>query len=143
MVDSDLSTLWELFDYGNWSYNHGWSGGPLSIMYKYVAGIVPLKAGFEQFQIFPEPINYKNLECSFSTIKGKIALKYLASEKNKTMEISVPKESEAIIRVPVNAESLELEGEGKYLLLEDRKDDKYNYYSLSSGQWLVKFSTLL
>ena len=112
-------------------------------MYKYVAGIVPLKAGFEQFQIFPEPINYKNLECSFSTIKGKIALKYLASEKNKTMEISVPKESEAIIRVPVNAESLELEGEGKYLLLEDRKDDKYNYYSLSSGQWLVKFSTLL
>lgn len=143
MVDSDLSTLWELFDYGNWSYNHGWSGGPLSMMYKYMAGIQPTKAGFEQFQIFPTPINYKNIDCSFSTIKGKIALKYLASEKNKTMEISVPKESEAIIRVPVNAESLELEGEGKYLLLEDRKDDKYNYYSLSSGQWIVKFSTLL
>ena len=58
------------------------------------------------------------------------------------MDISVPEQSEAIIRIPINAKSLEIEGQGKLNLLSDKRDGKYNYYSLTSGQWYVKFSEL-
>ncbi len=46
MVESELSTLWEGWGigpegYGGGSYNHGWSGGPLTLMMQYIAGVAP------------------------------------------------------------------------------------------------------
>ena len=140
MVDSELTTLWELFSLGNSSYNHGWSGGPLTMMYKYVAGITPTKPGFEQFQIFPTPINYKNIDCSFSTVKGKISLKYISKGKDIAMKIQVPNSSEGIIRIPKNSSGFKIKGKGKYSLVPNRKDIAYDYYSLSSGKWTVNYA---
>jgi hypothetical protein len=55
MVESPLSTLWEGWGigkegYGGGSYNHGWSGGPLTLLMEYVCGILPLEPGFSKFQ---------------------------------------------------------------------------------------------
>lgn len=139
MVDSELTTLWELFELGNSSYNHGWSGGPLTIMYKYMAGIKPIRPGFEQFEVFPEPLSYKNIKCSISTIKGNISLKYAQNLDNTSIEISVPEQSEAMIRVPSGALNVEIKGKGDYRSVASKNDEKYKYYTLSSGKWVVNY----
>ena len=142
MVDSELTTLWELFDLGNSSYNHGWSGGPLTMMYRYIAGIKPTEPGFDKFEVFPKPINYKDINCSISTVKGNIALKYSIKNGNTTMKINVPWQAEAIVRIPLEASSIKFTGKGKYLFLEDRIDDNYKYYSLTSGEWTIRYSDI-
>lgn len=139
MVNSLGTTLWELFTPGDWSYNHGWSGGPLTIMYKYIAGIKPTKPGFAQFEVFPEPIDYKDISCSLSTVKGDISLNYSQNENNTTIKLYVPEQSEGIIRIPIDNTSINIIGKGKYRLLENRKNDTYNYYSLSSGTWIINY----
>lgn len=139
MVDSELTTLWELFTEGNWSNNHGWSGGPLSMMYKYMAGIQPTKPGFEQFQVFPEPIGYKDISCSISTVKGKITLNYTNKDGEIGMNVLVPEASEAIIRIPIGKENVNFTGEGEYKLMKASAQNDYNYYTISSGEWLIRY----
>ena len=138
MVDSHLTTLWEVFDVGNWSYNHGWSGGPLTMMYKYLAGIRPIKPGFEEFEVFPQFLDYKNLDTEFSTIKGKITFSYNLTADSVVMNLSIPKDTKAIIRVPIDAKGLVFEGEGKYKAYK-QSDDQYHYFSLSERIWTVKY----
>ncbi|MBO5774015.1 MAG: alpha-L-rhamnosidase N-terminal domain-containing protein, partial [Clostridia bacterium] len=47
MVTEDYSTLWEFWNSWQGTMNHAWSGGPLVIMSKHIAGITPLDAGYE------------------------------------------------------------------------------------------------
>ncbi len=64
MVNSELTTLWEGWDIGSakWgggTYNHAWSGGGLTLLSQYVAGIEPLEAGYKTVRIRPQlgPLN--------------------------------------------------------------------------------------
>lgn len=139
MVDSELTTLWEVFEKGNWSYNHGWSGGPLSMMYKHIAGIQPTKPGFDQFQVFPTPINYKNFSCSFSTVKGEIAFDYAINKNGVKMDLLVPEGTEAIVRIPKYAKDIMFAGKGKFNLLDNNKDISFLYYSVDGGDWRIEY----
>src|ERR1035441_7430937 len=58
MVASEYSTLWEGWGigaegYGGGSYNHGWSGGPLTLMMQYVVGIAPTSTGYATYHVQP------------------------------------------------------------------------------------------
>jgi hypothetical protein len=140
MIDSDYSTLWEVFlEGGNWSHNHAWSGGPLSLMYKYLAGIEPEKPGFEEFHVFPNPSKYKNMSCHFSTVKGDIDLNYKETNSLVRYELSFPEETFAIIRIPINCTGYKIAGQEKYTELENRKDLNYRYFKLSSANWIVTY----
>jgi hypothetical protein len=138
MIDSDYSTLWEIFQDGNWSHNHAWSGGPLSLMYKYIAGIEPEKPGFNEFHVFPNPADYNQIDCHFSTVKGDIVLKYTKENSLINYQITVPKQTTAIIRIPKNNTNYKIKGRGKYAEIKDRKDRRYRYFRLASGQWKIK-----
>ena len=52
MVNSSCTTLWELFP-ASGGFNHGWSGGPLTLLAEDVAGIVPTTPGFATFDVRP------------------------------------------------------------------------------------------
>ncbi|MCB9498409.1 MAG: hypothetical protein H6687_00720 [Bacillales bacterium] len=54
MVSSDYSTLWESWDESVGTKNHAWSGGPLVLMKKYIAGITPTSSGYATFVISPD-----------------------------------------------------------------------------------------
>ncbi|MEL6925398.1 MAG: glycoside hydrolase, partial [Bacteroidota bacterium] len=59
MVASELTTLWEGWDIGSatWgggTYNHAWSGGGLTLMAEYVAGVRPSEAGYSKIRIAPQ-----------------------------------------------------------------------------------------
>ncbi|HYD85143.1 MAG TPA: hypothetical protein VEA63_13855, partial [Opitutus sp.] len=60
MVEHDYSTLWEGWGigaegYGGGTINHAWSGGPLTIMSQYFAGIAPTSPAFATYHVLPQP----------------------------------------------------------------------------------------
>ncbi len=52
MVNNSVTTLWELFP-ATGGFNHGWSGGPLTLLDEDVAGITPTSPGFATFEVRP------------------------------------------------------------------------------------------
>lgn len=72
MIESPYATLWESWSfgdaeaakYGGGTYNHGWSGGPITLLAEYVAGIKPLVPNFELFSITPCIGLLERFECS-------------------------------------------------------------------------------
>jgi hypothetical protein len=52
MISSSSTTLWELFP-ASGGFNHGWSGGPLTLLDEQVAGVTPTAPGFATFDVRP------------------------------------------------------------------------------------------
>lgn len=66
MTDSPLTTLWEGWGigeegFGGGTYNHAWSGGPLTILSQYIAGIVPETPAFATFSVKPHPAHLNHI----------------------------------------------------------------------------------
>ena len=105
MVNSQLTTLWEGWGigsegYGGGSYNHGWSGGPLTLLSQYVAGIAPDKPAYKTFSIIPQPGNLNEIHCIAPSSKGNITMD-LSREKNKLkMEVIIPVNTQATVGIP-------------------------------------------
>ena len=101
MIDSPITTLWELFDTRelHGSYNHAWSGGPLIILSRYIAGVSPIKAGFETFQVKPELCNLKYVNTVVPTVRGNIKLDVNQSTGYQ-MKLTVPRGTKAEVLLP-------------------------------------------
>ena len=54
------------------TYNHGWSGGPLTILSQKVCGIEPTSPGFKTFRIRPQLGYLKEASCTIESVSGKI-----------------------------------------------------------------------
>jgi hypothetical protein len=105
MVNSSLSTLWEGWGigadgYGGGSYNHGWSGGPLTLLMEYVCGIAPTEPGFSRFQIMPQLGDLKKASASVETVKGTIRTSILKIPSLTEIKITVPATTKATVGVP-------------------------------------------
>ncbi len=68
------------------TYNHGWSGGPLTILSQKVCGIEPTSPGFKTFRIRPQLGYLKEASCTIESVSGKITVDI--QKKGKQMEIS-------------------------------------------------------
>lgn len=101
MIDSPITTLWELFDTRelHGSYNHAWSGGPLIILSRYIAGVSPIKAGFETFQVKPELCNLKYVNTVVPTVRGNIKLD-VNQASGYQMKLTVPRGTKAEVLLP-------------------------------------------
>jgi len=71
LIKNENSTLWEDFDLLG-TKNHAWSGGPLTHLCKWVAGIYPVKPGYEEFVIEPYLGNLSKVHAVIETVRGKI-----------------------------------------------------------------------
>ncbi|HEX8547669.1 MAG TPA: alpha-L-rhamnosidase C-terminal domain-containing protein [Cytophagaceae bacterium] len=101
MVDSPLTTLWENFRSTDQdTYNHGWSGGPLTLMSQYIAGLAPLTPGYKTFQIKPMPGNLKSIQTKTVTVKGDISLDLKLTVNEVSMAIGIPANTEALVGIP-------------------------------------------
>lgn len=105
MIASEYSTLWEGWGigkegFGGGSYNHGWSGGPLSLMMEYLAGIKPLSPGYETVEIAPTLGPLSRLDCSVSTPKGLVQVAVSGDRSRPKVAVVVPKHSTAIVKLP-------------------------------------------
>ncbi|HHT67154.1 MAG TPA: hypothetical protein GX010_02895 [Erysipelotrichaceae bacterium] len=88
MIKDSKDTLYEKFDISDGTFNHAWSSGPCYIVGKYIIGLKPLKAGYEEFAL-----DLTNLLTSYKsqtyTIKGNIGLNFSSDDDgSKTLKIS-------------------------------------------------------
>lgn len=81
MLEDDKTTLWEFFDpyvldgygsLGRGTYNHAWSGGPLTILSQYAAGVAPTAPGFAAYEVTPQLGDLEWLKSATPTPYGTI-----------------------------------------------------------------------
>jgi hypothetical protein len=106
MVDSECSTLWEGWGigpegYGGGSYNHGWSGGPLTLMTECVAGIAPTTPGFATYDVRPQLGPLKCVRAGFDTVKGRIEVVISRAPGAFSLKLASPAQSSARVCIPV------------------------------------------
>lgn len=96
MIESPVTTLWEGWKvgsgtYGGGSYNHGWSGGPLTLMSQYIAGVQPAKDGFAEVLIQPQMGDLKWVKCTVPHHNGLISVALNKVDSNRlNAEITMP-----------------------------------------------------
>ena len=87
MTEDDYSTLWELWT-KEASLNHGWSGGPLIILSKSVAGIRAEGDG-SRYTIAPNLCGLRHIDCTAPTRFGPLRVRI--DRDAKRMEVTYPK----------------------------------------------------
>ncbi len=103
MIDEDYSTLWENWIKKDGTSNHAWTGGPLVIMSKHIAGIKPLTAGYEKIEINPQYFLHNNISCTVPTVKGYVKLDYKKENGCSVISLDYPETIEAVLHLPENA----------------------------------------
>lgn len=103
MMCEDYSTLWEFWDSWRGTKNHAWSGGPLVIMSKHFAGIIPLEAGYEKVKIEPQYALSDNISCTVPSVKGLITLNYEKADGAYVVELNIPQGLDTVLYVPTGA----------------------------------------
>lgn len=100
MIDSDYTTIWELFDgLEGGTPNHGWSCGPLMILSRYFGGIAPTAAGYESYEIAPQAL-FDSLKTSVDTVKGRISMEYVRSSGGTTFTLTTV-DADCTVRIPL------------------------------------------
>ncbi len=108
MVDSsDFDTLWEGWGIGSEGYgggttNHAWSGGGLTILSQKVGGISPLKPGYHEIQIAPQPAGIKQASAVVMSVKGKISSSFEELPAQFVINVSLPENIPTRIILPQN-----------------------------------------
>jgi alpha-L-rhamnosidase len=97
--DESTTTLRE-----NWSdwgtLNHAWSGGGLTILSQYVAGIYPIEPGYSRFGVNPRLGGLREVQVTVPSVSGKIELEITRSARQYNAKISIPENSVAEVYIP-------------------------------------------
>lgn len=137
MVDSPLTTLWEGWGIGNGgfgggSYNHAWSGGPLTILSSYVAGVKVVEPGFKVFSVSPNLGNLSHVKVTVPLAGGRfIEVDVKKDAKRCVLELIVPEGTSGVINLPDGYTQMSVNG--KHV----RPGIK-----LETGVWKVEFGGL-
>ena len=105
MVDAPYSTLWEgweigSIEYGGGTYNHAWSGGSLTLLSMYAAGIRPTSPGYTEYEVMPQMGSLNKILCSVPSVKGTIKVELEKGDKSFRLSIQSPQGTTAIVGIP-------------------------------------------
>jgi hypothetical protein len=105
MVNDNFSTLWEKFGAGKdhsdmGTYNHAWSGCPITILSQYTAGLAPTTPGWKTFSVRPQLGTIHDIDASVSTQAGDIRVAIKRAEKQFSLKLDAPTGTRASVYVP-------------------------------------------
>jgi hypothetical protein len=137
--NTDYTTLWEGWGigrhgYGGGSTNHAWSGGGLTILSQYVAGVYPLEKAWSTFLIKPELASLNHVKARIPSVKGEINLEIQKKSKTYTINVSVPKGSNAVVKLPKEYKSIFLNGKKIFANGVFEKNENLSLYKLNSEE---------
>ena len=97
------TTLWEGWGigkagFGGGSVNHAWSGGTLTLLSQYVAGIRPTKPGFKEFQISPQMGDLTSAQVTVDTPYGLIKADLKRKGNKVRITLMVPEGTTAFVQ---------------------------------------------
>jgi alpha-L-rhamnosidase len=102
MIQSKYSTLWEGWSTSDGTINHAWTGGPLTLMSHYVAGVAPTQPGYAEFQVMPQLGDLTQVTASVPSRKGAISVD-IKRGPPFAMQVVVPAAARATVGVPIDA----------------------------------------
>ena len=105
MIASPITTLWEGWalnsaTYGGGTYNHAWSGGPLTLLSQVVAGVEPIAPGYATFRVAPRLGRLAHAAAMVPSVRGRIAVEARQREGQFALDVTVPDETRALVVVP-------------------------------------------
>ncbi|VGO13007.1 hypothetical protein PDESU_01561 [Pontiella desulfatans] len=106
MVAHPYATLWEdwvIGGSGGGTINHAWSGGMLTLLSQYGAGIAPTSPGFATYHVLPQMGSLKAIKTTVPSVKGHIELKLQNEDDLFSMELLSPEHTEAFAGIPHRA----------------------------------------
>ena len=130
-VDMGATTIWERWDSllpdgtpnpdGMNSYNHYAYGSVMEFVYRRIAGIDPLKAGFEKIRVAPIPyVAFPKFRAEYESVQGRIVSSFEQKDGKIIYGIEIPDGVEADIVLP-NEAPVSVRG-GKHVF-ERRSED--------------------
>ncbi|WP_170063995.1 alpha-L-rhamnosidase-related protein [Jejuia pallidilutea] len=125
MVNSTkYTTLWEGWGigkegFGGGTTNHAWSGGGLTLLSQYVAGIYPTSAGYETFEIKPNIGFLKHVKATVHSVKGIIKVD-IRAENEFVINLKIPENTKAKVYIPSTYQSIVLDGKKASYNTEDK-----------------------
>lgn len=93
MLETGSTTLWEFFPengFENNTNNHSWSGAPLIILSRFVAGLYPAKAGWIEMGFRPQPAGLNHYKVQFETPFGRVSSEYTHHGDSFKLQLTVP-----------------------------------------------------
>ena len=135
MVNYDKTTLWEHWGEEIGGKNHAWSGGPLTVLSKYYAGIEPISAGYNTVSIKPKLAGLNKISSKVSTVKGDIVLDINKTKNTFTMSIETP--AETIVAIPIEYSTIMINKQDISQYKYHNKDEEYVYYSIPKGKYNI------
>ena len=102
MVRDPAPTLWERWDLdpAHSSYNHAWSGSPLHLLPEFVAGILPLEAGYRRYRVRPRLGPLNSVRATVPTVSGEIRLRIERQQPCVELELDSPEGTIALVELP-------------------------------------------
>jgi len=137
MVNSNLTTLWEdwrIGGSGGGSINHGWAGGPLTLLSQYVAGISPFEVGWKKILVHPQLGDLKWVKCTVPVGNKTIMIGVEKEGNTQTITLHNMTSKACVVAVPRNVKSLVIDG--KAYPLSSLKI-KQNVASVVKDCWLL------
>jgi alpha-L-rhamnosidase len=106
IVADENSTLPELWTTrrakpGSSTLNHSWTGGPLTLLSQYVAGLSPIDAGWTRYQIRPQLSSLRRVESVVDSAAGRISAKLTRTDDRFTLDLDSPVGTTAELHLPV------------------------------------------
>lgn len=133
----EITTLWEGWGigaegYGGGTVNHAWSGGGLTILSQYVAGIFPTSPGYHTFQVKPQPGFLKHIKVVVPSVKGDIKME-LQTEGQYQMMVEVPEGTRASLYIPGRFDTVKMNGKKA----DFNKKAHYKVIDVASGMYTI------
>lgn len=101
LTANSCTTLWEdFFELG--TKNHAWSGGPLTVLLRYVAGIDAETPGYGIYHVLPQVCDLSKVSAVVPSIKGNICADIVREKNIFSLLIESPKRTSAIVGIPKN-----------------------------------------
>jgi len=147
MIHSDLSTLWELFPDATaeiGTYNHSWSGGPLTLLSQYAAGVSPLVPGWRKFMIRPQMGNLKKIDAVIPIPFGEIRVNLEVQADSLIIKVSVPPGTEALVdgSITMGKPAVISEFHGSVRRSDQSAQKDGLHIILPPGEWQVTYVSL-
>ncbi|MEO0331335.1 MAG: alpha-L-rhamnosidase C-terminal domain-containing protein, partial [Bacteroidota bacterium] len=130
-----ITTLWEGWGIGSEGYgggttNHAWSGGGLTLLSQYIAGVSPTAPGYKTFQVKPQLGPLKQVKAEVPSIRGKIVVEIEVTQEYR-LSLEVPEQTVAKVYIPDRYTSTNVNGKG--LNFEQEEGDRV--YELTAGNY--------
>lgn len=150
MVEHPYTTLWEDWEIGGsggGTINHAWSGGALTLLSQYAAGVAPVDPGFALYNVFPQMGPLKHIRTTVPSVKGDIDLELNKGFETFSMELKSPEGTRSIVGIPYTQDRLSIMTNGNLVwkdgyiikLIDGLKfleqTPKYIKFEVTPGNW--------